>query len=53
MIQYEVPQGWAIVTDAPSSNVLEPIGRKPIQQILMLENRWNNPLIMITQTTFI
>ena len=52
LIQYGVPQGWAIVANAPSSNILEPIGGRPIQQILMLENRGNNPLMMITQTTF-
>ena len=52
IIQYGVPNGWAIVANAPSSNVLEPIGGRPIQQILMLENRGNNPLMMITQTTF-
>ncbi|OHS94893.1 Adaptin N terminal region family protein [Tritrichomonas foetus] len=52
LIQYGVPNGWAIVANAPSSNVLEPIGGRPIQQILMLENRGNNPLMMITQTSF-
>lgn len=51
-IQYGVPNGWAIVAQPPSSNVLEPIGGRPIQQILMLENRGNNPLMMLTQTTF-
>lgn len=52
LIQYGVPQGWAIMVQPPSSNVLEAIGGQPIVQVMMLENRGPNPLMMMTHTSF-
>ena len=52
VIQYGVPQGWAIAAQPPSGMVLEPKGGRPIQQVMMLENRGMNPLMMMTQTSY-
>ena len=42
-----------IAAKPPSNNVLEPFGGKPIQQVILLENRGTLPLIMRTQTSYI
>jgi hypothetical protein len=52
VVHYGVPQGWGIVAQPPSLSVLEPKGGRPIQQVMMLENRGNSPLAMITQITY-
>jgi len=51
-VQYGVPTGWGIVVKQPSSNVLEPIGGKPIQQVLFLENQAQGTFAMRTQITY-
>ena len=52
-VQYGVPNGWAISAQAPSGNVLEPIGGKPIMQVLLLQNRGVLPLQMRTQIQYL
>jgi hypothetical protein len=52
VIQYGVPSGWGIKAQAPSSAVLEPKGGRPIQQVMLLENRGVSPLAMLTQTSY-
>jgi hypothetical protein len=52
MIQYGVPQGWGIITQPPSSTVLEPKGGRPILQVMVLENRGPNPLLMVAQISY-
>lgn len=51
-IQYGVPNGWMVRSQPASGNVLEARGGKPIQQVLMLENKGMNPLSMKTQTSY-
>lgn len=51
-IQYGVPVGWAISTQQQSSTNLEPYGQNSIQQIIYLENRGTNPLMMKTHSTY-
>jgi hypothetical protein len=52
-MQFGVPQGWAIVVHPPSSFVLEARGGEPIQQVMILENRGQNLLAMMTQTSYV
>ncbi|OHT13540.1 Adaptin N terminal region family protein [Tritrichomonas foetus] len=52
LVQYGVPNGYAIQCAPPSGNYLAPIGGPPITQVMMLENRGNAPLKMLTQTTY-
>ncbi|EAY09122.1 Adaptin N terminal region family protein [Trichomonas vaginalis G3] len=52
-IQYGLPQGWMISPQQPSGNVLEPIGGRPIMQVLMLQNKGVNKLQMRTQITYL
>lgn len=52
LIQYGVPNGYAISCGPPSGDTLPPKGGKPITQVMMLENRGNAPLKMLTQTTY-
>jgi hypothetical protein len=52
VVQYGVPQGWVISVQPPTGNVLEPKGGRPIQQVMMLENRGVNALVMLTQTSY-
>ena len=52
LIQYGVPNGYAISCAPPSGNVLAPKGGPPITQVMMLENRGNVPLKMLTQATY-
>ena len=52
-VQYGVPNGWAISAQAPSGNVLEPIGGRPIVQVLLLQNRGPLPLQMKTQIQYL
>jgi hypothetical protein len=53
VVQYGVPPGWGILAQPPSSNVLEPKGGAPIQQVMLLENRGPNHLAMLTQITYL
>jgi hypothetical protein len=53
LVHYGVPQGWGIAARAPSSSVLEGKGGRPIQQIMILENRGVNPLTMLTQVNYL
>jgi hypothetical protein len=52
LVQYGVSQGWVIAVQPPSGNLLEPSGGRPIQQLIMLENRGGTPLAMVTQTSY-
>jgi hypothetical protein len=52
VIQYGVPPGWGIKVQPPSGDVLEPVGGKPIRSVFFLENRGANPLVMLTQTSY-
>lgn len=52
-IQYGVPQGWMIAPQAPSGNVLEAIGGRPIVQVLVLQNRGASKLQMKTQISYL
>lgn len=52
IVQYGVPQGWVISAQPPSSTTLDPIGGRPIQQVIFLQNRGPNPLMMKTQTQY-
>lgn len=52
VVQYGLPKGWVISVQKPTNNVLEPIGGKPIQQVIYLENRADFPLAMKTQITY-
>jgi hypothetical protein len=52
VVQFGVPAGWVIAVQPPSGNVLTPKGGRPIQQVLMLENRGMAPLVMLTQTSY-
>jgi hypothetical protein len=52
-MQFGVPQGWAILVHPPSSFVLEVRGAGPIQQVMILENRGENKLAMMTQTSYV
>ena len=45
-IQYGVPIGWSVHAQAPSSNVLEPLGGKPIVQVIMVECKNRTKLLM-------
>jgi hypothetical protein len=51
-VQYGVPQGWRIMAQPPSGTVLEPIGGKGIQQVMVLENGGMNPLAMVAQISY-
>lgn len=53
VISYGVPNGYAISCAPPSGNYLAPKGGKPITQVMMLENRGNAPLKMLTQATYL
>lgn len=53
LIQYGVPNGYAISCAPPSGDYLAPKGGKPITQVMMIENRGNAPLKMLTQTTYL
>jgi hypothetical protein len=53
LIHYGVPQGWGIAAQPPSSTVLEAKGGRPIQQVMLLENRGINQLAMLTQITYL
>ena len=52
IVQYGIPQGWVVKAQPPSSSVLEAVGGKPIQQVMMLENGGNAPLRMMTQISY-
>ncbi|KAH0795164.1 Adaptin N terminal region family protein [Histomonas meleagridis] len=52
IVQYGVPQGWAVMAQQPSGNVLGPNGSVPIRQVLMLENRGAAQLMMKTQISY-
>jgi hypothetical protein len=52
VVQFGVPAGWVIAVQPPTGNVLQPKGGRPIQQLLMLENRGMAPLVMLTQTSY-
>jgi hypothetical protein len=51
-IQYGVPVGWVLKLQSPTGVALPPNGERPLQQILMLENRGNAALMMKTHTTY-
>ena len=53
IVQFGVPQGWAIMAQPPSGNSLPPIGEAPIRQVLMLENRGVNQLMMKPQISYL
>ena len=53
IVQFGVPQGWAIMAQPPSGNYLPPIGEAPIRQVLMLENRGVNQLMMKAQISYL
>ena len=46
LIQYGVPIGWSLHAQAPSGNVLEPLGGKPIVQVIMVECKNRTKLLM-------
>jgi hypothetical protein len=52
-IQYAAVQGWQIMQQAPSGNVLPPLGGAPIRQVFSAENKGVLPLKMMVQLTFI
>lgn len=52
MVQYGIPQGWAVKAMQPTGTVLEPLGGGPIQQVLMLQNSGTAPLRMMTQISY-
>jgi hypothetical protein len=51
-VQYAAVQGWQIIPQTPSGNVLEPMGRNTIRQLLYAQNRGVLPLKMMAQLTF-
>lgn len=51
-IQYGVPVGWVLTAQPQNGSNLEPYGQNSIQQVLYLENRGSNPLMMKTHSTF-
>ncbi|KAH0803722.1 Adaptin N terminal region family protein [Histomonas meleagridis] len=52
VIQYGVPIGWQIQTQQQNTNVLGPKGKNMIQQVLMLYNKGNSPLLMKTKMSY-
>jgi hypothetical protein len=51
-ISYGVPMGWFIKAPVLKDELLPKNGAKPIQHVLMLENRGNTPLMMKTHTSY-
>ncbi|OHT11707.1 Adaptin N terminal region family protein [Tritrichomonas foetus] len=47
-MKFGVPVGWVLKAQAPSSNVLEPVGGAPITQQIMLSTQTTTPLMMKT-----
>ncbi|EAY18947.1 Adaptin N terminal region family protein [Trichomonas vaginalis G3] len=45
-MQFGVPAGWSVATQNPSSDVLDPIGGKPIVQLVCLEMRTKVKLVV-------
>jgi hypothetical protein len=53
IVQYKIPQGWAISLQEPSGNVLEAVGGGVIRQIFILANQGTVPLKMSVQISYL